>query len=187
MAYIHVKIDKNSPAKLTLLRLDGWQNMMINGEKYIEVAPGTHVIELYGPNTNYVFRGKLNENGVWEVVAMLGLETLRHYGSSFFTVVFEPEQYIKPLNADEIKKIEEIVAAEQRQEQARKEREDARGNATAQIIFAVFSIAIAFACFLAATIEYYGTSEAIPCVLGGIGFSALFVFLVKKARKNLKK
>ena len=186
MAYIHVKIDKNSPAKLTLLRLDGWQNMMINGEKYIEVAPGTHVIELYGPNTNYVFRGKLNENGVWEVVAMLGLETLMHYGSSFFTVVFEPEQYIKPLNADEIKKIEEIVAAEQRQEQARKEREDARGNATLQIVAAVWSFLLAFPCFVF-TVVCFGTPEAILPALGAIGLSVLFIFLVKKARKNLKK
>ena len=186
MAYIHVKIDKNSPAKLTLLRLDGWQNMMINGEKYIEVAPGTHVIELYGPNTNYVFRGKLNENGVWEVVAMLGLETLRHYGSSFFTVVFEPEQYIKPLNADEIKKIEEIVAAEQKQAEIQKEREDARGIAGLQIFLAViaFVMALAFSVYI---FYDFGSSDAILCAFGAIGFSALFVFLVKKARKNLKK
>ena len=183
MAYIHVKIDKNSPAKLTLLRLDGWQNMMINGEKYIEVAPGTHVIELYGPNTNYVFRGKLNENGVWEVVAMLGLETLMHYGSSFFTVVFEPEQYIKPLNADEIKKIEEIVAAEQKQaqmQQDKQERKDARIMAVVQIVWALIALVIAVAACAVAVEEPVG-------ILFAIGFFLLAGFLLTKAIKNFKK
>ena len=44
MAYIHVKIDENSPTKVTLFRLDGWQSIRVNGEKYIEVTPGTHVV-----------------------------------------------------------------------------------------------------------------------------------------------
>ena len=182
MAYIHVKIDENSPAKLTLLRLDGWQNVIINGEKYIEVTSGNHVIELYGPDTDYVFRGKLNEDGVWEVTAMLGLRSLLHNGNSFFPVVFEPEQYIRPLHANEMKTIEEITAKEKIQ----KEREDARGNATTQIICAVFSFLIGFSCW-ASTFVYFGTPEAIPFALGAIGLSALFVFLVKKAIKNLRK
>lgn len=186
MAYIHVKIDENSPAKLTLLRLDGWQNVIINGEKYIEVTSGNHVIELYGPDTDYVFRGKLNEDGVWEVTAMLGLRSLLHNGNSFFPVVFEPEQYIRPLHANEMKTIEEIVAAEQRQAEIKKEREDARGIAGLQIFLAVFTFVVALACFIYVFYDF-GTSDATMCAFGAIGFSALFVFLVKKAIKNLRK
>lgn len=186
MAYIHVKIDENSPAKLTLLRLDGWQNVIINGEKYIEVTSGNHVIELYGPDTDYVFRGKLNEDGVWEVAAMLGLRSLLHNGNSFFPVVFEPEQYIRPLNADEMKTIKEIMAAEQRQAEIKKEREDARGIAGLQIFLAVFTFAVALACFIYVFYDF-GTSDATMCAFGAIGFSALFVFLVKKAIKNFRK
>ena len=104
MPYIHVKVDDNSPSKVTLFRLDGWQSIRINGEKYIEVSPGNHVVELYGPNTNYICRGKLNENDVFEVVAMLGLESLVHNANPFSTVVVEPEYYIKTLTANETMK-----------------------------------------------------------------------------------
>ena len=182
MAYIHVKFDENSPANLTLLRLDGWQYVIIDGEKYIEVTPGTHVVELYGPNTNYVFRGKLNENSVFEIVVMLGLRSLLHNGTSFFPVIFEPEQYIRPLIADEMKTIKEIVAAEQRQS----EREDARGNATTQIIVAVFAFLLTLSCSVSA-IHYFGTSEAPFFALGAIGLFVLGIVLVRKAIKNLRK
>lgn len=186
MPYIHVKVDDNSPAKVTLFRLDGWQNMMINGEKYIEVSPGNHVVELYGPNTNYVCRGKLNENDVFEVVAMLGLESLVHNANPFSTVVFEPEYYIKTLTANEIMKLKEIVDTEQRQEQARQEREDAHGTAISQLIFSIFSLSIALSGFVA-TIEFAGTSESILYALVAVVLFPLGAFLMKKAIKNFKK
>ncbi len=186
MAYIHVKIDENSPAKTTLFRLDGWQSIRVNGEKYIEVTPGTHVVELYGPNTNYVFRGKLKENDVFEIVVMLGLESLMHNGNSFFPVVFEPEQYIRPLNADEMKTIEEIVVAEERQAKIQKEREDARGIAGLQIFLAVIAFVMALG-FSVYVFYDFGSSDATFCAFGAIGFSALLIFLIKKAIKNFRK
>lgn len=186
MAYIHVKIDENSPTKVTLFRLDGWQSIRVNGEKYIEVTPGTHVVELYGPNTNYVFRGKLTENSVFEIVVMLGIESLMHDGNSFFAVVFEPEQYIRHLDVNEMNQIKEIVVAEQRQAEIKKAREDARGNATIQIIFAVFAFLLTLS-FSVFAIHYFGTSEGPFLALGAIGLFVLGIFLVRKAIKNLRK
>lgn len=115
MAYIYVKLDDNSVNTKTLIRLDGWQEIMIPHKgKYIEVESGTHVVELYGLDTDYNIRAKLGENDVLEFVVMLSINFLNHKCDVFATLAFEPEYRIRPLESDEKTKIEEQLLAEQK-------------------------------------------------------------------------
>lgn len=117
MAYIYVKLDDNTVATKTLIRLDGWRDIMIPHKgKYIEVGSGTHVVEFYGSDTNYNIRAKLGENDVLEFVAMLGIDFLNYNGDVFGTLVFEPEYSIRSLESDEKTKIEEQFLEEQKAE-----------------------------------------------------------------------
>ena len=175
MAYIHVKFDEKSPT-VTLIRLDGWNSIMIKREKYIEVSPGNHVVELYGPNTNYNIRGKLNDNDVFEIVVLLGIDSLVYNCDPFFTLACEPEFYIRPLGSDEKKQIEEKLLAEQREMEKQKEKERIRGIATAQIICGIFALIASL----------YLISISMPVFIP-LGTVALSVILIVKAIQNFRR
>ena len=102
MAFIHIRVNKNSPSMRVYFKLDGWENELKFG-KYMEVDDGRHVLKFEGESTVWTVAETLDSDQLLEIVVD---------GDGMGLVSCAPQYSVRDLDEAKVNMIRETLAIE---------------------------------------------------------------------------